>query len=233
MSEDGAAEKKSKLSPSLAILLSGVLIAGAIIFVNEHPAATQAAAEAAVTTPSPLTVPAPSGSDHIVGSPTAPIVMIEYSDFECPYCQLIYPELKDIVNNSNGQVAWVMRDFPLYQIHPQAESSANAAECIAGQLGNKGWWEFTDTIFADQTKMAPGYYRTLAQQFGANMTQYDSCIAASTYQSKIDTDEAQAESAGGQGTPFTIIYNTKTHLSVPVSGAVPEAQIEAAIKEVQ
>ena len=94
-----------------------------------------------------LAMRAPSASDHIIGSPTAPIVLVEYSDFQCPYCKMIHPSLKQIVSDSNGQVAWVYRDFPLYQIHPEAENSANAAECIAAQLGNDAFWSFGDTIF--------------------------------------------------------------------------------------
>ncbi len=94
-----------------------------------------------------LAMKAPSASDHIIGSPTAPIVLVEYSDFQCPYCKMIHPSLKQIVSESNGGVAWVYRDFPLYQIHPEAENSANAAECIAAQLGNDAFWKFGDAIF--------------------------------------------------------------------------------------
>jgi protein-disulfide isomerase len=89
----------------------------------------------------------PSADDHIIGSPTAPIVLVEYSDFQCPYCKMIHPDLKRIVSESNGQIAWVYRDFPLYQIHPEAENAANAAECIAAQKGNDAFWQFGDAIF--------------------------------------------------------------------------------------
>lgn len=89
----------------------------------------------------------PSADEHIVGSPTAPIVLVEYSDFQCPYCKMIHPDLKRIVSESGGQISWVYRNFPLYQIHPQAENAANAAECIAAQLGNDAFWKFGDAIF--------------------------------------------------------------------------------------
>jgi protein-disulfide isomerase len=94
-----------------------------------------------------VTIRKPSDTDHIIGSPTAPIVLVEYSDFQCPYCQMIHPDLQKIVSESNGQIAWVYRNFPLYQIHPQATPAANAAECIAEQLGNTGFWKFANTIF--------------------------------------------------------------------------------------
>lgn len=94
-----------------------------------------------------LSIRPPSADDHIIGSPTAPIVLVEYSDFQCPFCKMIHPSLKQIVSESNGQIAWVYRDFPLYQIHPEAENSANAAECIAALKGNDAFWKFGDAIF--------------------------------------------------------------------------------------
>jgi protein-disulfide isomerase len=224
---------KFELSPSVSILIAGVIIAGAIVFVNRYPGAQPAAAAATGGTTASANVPAPSSSDHITGSPTAPIVIVEYSDFECPYCQLIYPELKDIVAKSGGQISWVMRNFPLYQIHPQALPAANAAECIAAQLGQTGWWQFADDDFANQANIGPAFFSAEAQKLGANMTQYNACVAASTYQSKIEGQIADAEAAGGNGTPFTVVVNTKTGKQYPISGALPEAQIEAVINQAQ
>jgi protein-disulfide isomerase len=224
--------KKLELTPSVSIIIAGIIVAGAIVFTNyNHPQAqTAVAAQAAgVVAAASAQVPPPSASDHLIGSPTAPIVLIEYSDFQCPYCSMIYPTLKKIVSESNGQVAWAYREFPLYQIHPQAMPAANAAECIAAQLGNTGFWQYADTIFGDQSKLTPAYSAQLAKQFGADPAKYAACIAASTYQSKIDADTAEAEAAGGQGTPFTVIVNTKTGKQTPVSGALPYAQLVAAI----
>ncbi len=224
---------KIELTPSVSILIAGVLIAGAIVFVNRYPAAQPAALAAAGSTTASANVPAPSLSDHITGSPTAPIVIVEYSDFECPFCQLIYPELKDIVAKSNGQIAWVMRNFPLYQIHPQALPAANAAECIAAQLGNAGWWQFADDDFANQSDIGSAFYSAEAQKLGVNMTEYNACVSASTYQTKIEQQIADAETSGGTGTPFTVIVNTKTGKQYPIAGALPEAQIEAIISQAQ
>lgn len=222
-------DKKFELNPSISIIIAGVIIAGAIVFVNRYPAAQPAAAAAGTT--ASANVPAPSSSDHIVGSPTAPIVLVEYSDFQCPYCQMIYPELKDIVSKSNGGVAWVMRNFPLYQIHPNALPAANAAECITAQLGNSAWWQFADDDFANQSAIGTSFFSAEAQKLGANMTQYNACIAASTYQTKIEGQIAEAENNGGNGTPYTVVINTKTGKQYPVSGAVPEAQLQSVIQE--
>ncbi|HEV8666296.1 MAG TPA: DsbA family protein [Candidatus Paceibacterota bacterium] len=220
------------LTPSVSILIAGVIIAGAIIFTN-HSGTTAAAANAGATggTVAAANVPAPSSSDHIIGSPTAPIVMVEYSDFQCPYCQMIYPSLKQIQSTSNGQIAWVMREFPLYQIHPNAMPAANAAECIAEQGGNDDWWKFADDDFNNQANIGAAFFTAEAQKLGLDMTKYNSCISNSTYLNKIEGEISDAENNGGNGTPFTVVINTKTGKQYPISGALPLAQIQQVIAQ--
>ena len=221
-----------ELTPSVSILIAGVVIAGAILYTNRHPAPAAVAAAAGAAAPAAAAnVPAPSASDHIIGSPTAPIVMVEYSDFQCPYCQMIYPSLKQIQSTSNGQIAWVMREFPLYQIHPNAMPAANAAECIAAQTGNDGWWKFVEDDFANQSGIGTAFFTAEAQKLGVDMTKYNSCVSNSTYLTKIEGEITDAENSGGNGTPFTVIINTKTGKQYPVSGALPLAQIEAVINQ--
>ncbi len=228
MSEES--KRKFELTPSVAILIAGVLIAGSIIFVN-RPAASAADAQQAVG--SSADVPMPSSSDFIQGSPTAPIVLIEYSDFQCPYCQMIYPTLKKIQSESNGEIAWVMREYPLYQIHPQALPAANAAECIADQLGNDGFWKFADTIFSDQTKMSPAYYAQVAGLLGANVNTFNSCVSSEKFAGKLTKETNDAQASGGTGTPYTVVVNTKTGKQIGVPGAQPYANIMAVINQVK
>lgn len=219
--------KKFEFTTPMAVVAAGIVIAVAVLYSNAHPAATNAVADAAAPNQQNVHVAAPSAEDHIIGSPAAPVVLIEYSDFECPYCNLVYPTLKTIVAASNGKIAWVMRNFPLKSIHPEANPAANAAECIAEQLGNDGWFKFADAVFANQGKMGTAYYAQLAGQFGANMTKYNACFSASKYQSKIDAEEADAQNNGGQGTPYTVIYGKGKQ--VPVSGAQPAANFTSVI----
>ena len=219
-------EHKFELSPSISILIAGVIIAGAIVFVNQHPSA---APPSAAPPSAAVNVAAPSASDHIIGSPNAPIVLVEYSDFQCPYCQMIYPTLKRIVDESNGQVAWVMRAFPLYQIHPNALPAANAAECIADQLGNDAFWQFADDDFANQADIGTAFFAAEAQKLGANMTTYNACVSSQKFSARITAETADAEQNGGQGTPYTVVINTKTGKQYPIPGALPYEQIMAVI----
>ena len=211
--------------------MAGVLIAAAIVFTNNKTPTLGAAQQ--VPTIDAASIRPPSQNDHIIGSPTAPIVLIEYSDFQCPYCQVIHSTLKKIASESNGQIAWIYREFPLTSIHPQALPAANAAECIAKQLGNDGFWKYADAIFSNQSKLTPDYSASVAKSLGADMAAYNQCVSTSEFAKVIEADTAEAEGAGGTGTPFTVIINTKTGKASPISGALPYAQIMAVIKSVQ
>jgi protein-disulfide isomerase len=222
--------KKLELNPSVSIIIAGVVIAAAIIFVHLNP--TQAAdADQDGGLPASTSVPAPSADDHIVGDPNAPIVLVEYSDFQCPYCSLVYPTIKRIVQESNGQIAWVMRNLPLDSIHPEARPAGLAAECIAEQKGNDGWWQFADDLFADQSNLGAARYLQEAQKAGVDMAQYLSCVSTKKYDQKLNDESAQAQVAGAQGTPYTVVVGHGAQ--VPLSGALPYEQFSAVIKAVQ
>jgi protein-disulfide isomerase len=221
--------KKFEFTTPMAVVAAGLFIAGAILYSNAHPAPSAVAVNTAgaQNLPANVNVSAPSAQDHIIGDPNAPIVLIEYSDFQCPFCSMVYPTIKNIVDQSGGKIAWVMRNFPLTSIHPQANPAANAAECIAAQLGNKGWWEYSDAVFNNQDKLNPAYSRQLAQQFGANMSEYDACVSSSKYQQKIDAEESEGQNNGGQGTPYTVVYSKGKQ--IPIAGAVPVGQFQSVI----
>lgn len=229
MSEENASPKKFELSPSVSILTAGVLIAGSIIFVNMNPA-PQAPLEGD-NLPRTVSVSPVTEEDHIIGSPDAPIMLIEYSDFQCPYCTMLYPTLKRIVEEGNGRIAWVHRHLPLESIHPQARPAALASECIAEQLGEEGFWKFADAVYPNQDKMSPAYYTQLAAEFGADSVQFASCVSSEKYADIVDEQAFEAQQNGASGTPFTVIVGNG--LQVPVSGALPHAQFSAVIKAVE
>ncbi len=223
--------KKFELSPSISIVIAGVIIAGAIVFANARPAAPSGAAIGQQAPSAATNVRAPSAQDHIIGSPSAPLVLIEYSDFQCPYCNLVHPTLKKIVDGSNGQIAWVYRHFPLESIHPNAKPAAIASECVAEQLGNEGFWKFADAVFADQSKMSPQYYEQIAKSLGADLAKFKSCNASPVTAQKVDADTQEAQANGGQGTPYTVLYDKKGQTGV--SGALPYDTFTSVIKSFQ
>jgi len=225
-------QKPFELSPSISILIAGVLIAGAIVFVNLQPQSPAAVAAGGAQAPTTATnVRPPSAGDHIIGSPDAPLVLIEYSDFECPFCSLVHPTLKKIVSESNGKIAWVLRNFPLESIHSNARPAALAAECVAQELGNGAYWQFADAVFANQSNMSPAYFEQLALQLGAQKASYKSCLTSAATAKTIDIDIAEIQQNGGQGTPYTILYDKKGQTGV--SGALPYETFSAVIKAFQ
>ncbi len=221
-------EKKFELSPSISILVAGALVAGAIIFVNLNPSRPTVEVEEPVAQ---AQVAAPSAEDYWVGSPNAPIVLVEYSDFQCPFCSMIHPTLKRIVEESGGEIAWVYRHLPLESIHPQALPAALASECIGEQLGASGFWAFADDMFADQSGMTSARYAALAGELGADVGQFNTCVASAKYTSKINAQAQDAQANGGTGTPFTVVVAGENQ--IPISGALPYAQIMAVINSVR
>jgi len=101
-----------------------------------------------ITTPYTGEVPPINETDHIKGDPTkAQVTIIEYSDFECPICARFHPTLEKIVSESNGNIAWVYRQFPLTGIHPTAWAKTVASECIAQIKGNDAFWKYGNLLF--------------------------------------------------------------------------------------
>ena len=92
-------------------------------------------------------VPPINEKDHIIGNPNAEIIIIEYSDFECPFCKTHHATLKKIVEEYDGQVAWVFRHYPILQLHPNAFEKAVASECVSQIKGEDAFWEYTDLLF--------------------------------------------------------------------------------------
>ncbi len=88
-----------------------------------------------------------TSDDHIVGNINAKIIIVEYSDLECPFCKVFHNTMHQVVEQSNGDVAWVYRHYPIAQLHPKAFREAEATECAWAQKGNEGFWKYIDKLF--------------------------------------------------------------------------------------
>jgi protein-disulfide isomerase len=148
---------------------------------------------------------------RVRGNPKAPVTIVEFSDFQCPYCHRIEPTLKQLLARYPDQVSLSFRDFPLRQIHPQAELAAEAARC-AEEQGK--FWEYHDALFAGSKLDRDGLVeeaRTLKLDEG----RFDACLTAGKYRSQIDKDVQDGRRAGISGTPGFFING------IPLSGAQP------------
>ena len=209
---------------STFVLLAVVLITGFFLFTGGEtpPGAVVGAPTPAPTapTPTPSQVQVSADDDARIGNPDAPVEIIEFSDFQCPFCQRAAPTVKQILDEYGDKVTFVYRDFPLDSIHPMATPAAIAAECVREQGGDEAYFEYHDTIFANQQSLSLDNLKSWAQDSGYDI---DSCLDSQKYLDEVKKDLADAQAAGGRGTPYFVI-NGK-----PLSGAQPFAAFKQII----
>jgi protein-disulfide isomerase len=173
------------------------------------------------------TLPKVTDADHIRGSKDAQVFLIEYSDYQCPYCEQFFPTAQQVLKEYGNKVAWVYRQFPLEQIHPNARPSAEASECVAALGGNDAFWKFTDLIFGNQAKYLTNL-QTAAVDAGVNGAQFKDCFASTKYKDRVDSQLQGGVTAGVNGTPANFIINNKGQGWL-IPGALPFAQIKTTI----
>jgi len=175
------------------------------------------------------------GQDHIYGNPDAEISLIEYSDFECPYCKRFHPTAKSLVEKYDGKVNWVYRHFPLSFHDPGATKQAVASEC-AGELGgNDVFWKYTDGIYERTRSGGKGFPESklipLAEELGLDGAAFKDCLVSGRHLARVQEDFAEGSRAGITGTPGNILLNNVTGDVRAQSGAVPLPAITAAVEQ--
>lgn len=186
---------------------------------QEQPAATN------------LKIKKPSTDEPWRGNKDAPVVMVEYSDLECPFCKRIHPDLQKLFNENGGNLAWVYRHFPL-SFHPKAQKSGEATECAYDELGNEGFWKMTDAIYEKMPAMELTELPAIAASIGANQATFQQCLDSGKTAKRVTDDQAEGTKIGVQATPTTVFYNMKTGKSQTVEGAVPFDQLKQAYEAV-
>lgn len=169
-------------------------------------------------------------SDYIKGNEDAVISIIEYSDFECPFCERFHATAQQAVDAYEGRVNWVYRHFPL-NIHPTAAKKAEAAECAGKLAGAEGFWNFTDALFEAGTSYPLNDLASIAGRVGISEAKFQTCLDSGEMQAEVDKDFASGQTAGVTGTPGNFIYNNETGESIFIPGALPFQQVQAAINQ--
>ena len=163
-----------------------------------------------------------SADDNFRGNKNAPVTIVEFSDFQCPYCSRFHDTMKQVMENYPNQVKWVYKHFPLDSIHPYARKAAEAAECAGDQ---KKFWEYTDSLFEQQSEISLEFLPELATDLGLNVKKFNECLNTDKYASKVTADAQQGASIGVNGTPGNFINGQA------VSGAVPYEQIKSIVDQ--
>lgn len=219
---------KEPMAIPLAILLAGFIIAiGVYVVRSERPKDT-----ALLVTHNALPV---TLEDHILGSPTAPITIITYSDISCDYCKQLFATLEQLMSEygASGNVAWVYRHFPLIDKHPYAAEHARAAECVANLQGTEAFFAFIRNLGAYESvpgSFTPGQYTTLLAQQGIGEAQFKTCTDSASSTLRVARDVDNALSIGIDSTPFMII-KIAGHEQQSISGALPYEALKKIIDE--
>lgn len=162
--------------------------------------------------------------DPVLGDADAELTIIEFSDFQCPYCKRVRDDAIRQVEEQyikTGKVKLVYRDFPLSNIHPLAQKAAEASECADDQ---GKFWEYHDKIFEQQSSLSLSSLKSWAGDLGLNTNEFNSCLDSGKHTDEVNNDLKDASSAGARGTPYFIVGNQI------LSGAQPFSAFQAAIE---
>ena len=147
-----------------------------------------------------------------LGPDDAKVTIIEFSDFECPFCQASFPVIRQVLNKYPNDVRLVYRHFPLKSIHPNAEALAHASMCAGEQ---DLFWPFHDRLFSQQGSVHKDNVIEHARAVGADTNRFISCQNSSRWFDEIDLDFAEAVSQGGRGTPTWLVNGELVQGMIP------------------
>lgn len=157
----------------------------------------------------------------IRGDKNAPITIVEFTDFHCPFCKRVQPTLLELLDKYKGKVRLVFKDLPLDSLHPQARKVSEAAACANDQ---DKFWQFHDKIFEGGPDSSPEYMRKLATDAGLDVAAFETCMQTGKHQARVQSDVELGSSLGINGTPAFFINGRS------LSGAQP---LEAFVKVIE
>jgi predicted DsbA family dithiol-disulfide isomerase len=156
------------------------------------------------------------------GPSDAPVTLVEFADFECPFCGGLFPVLKLVEKNYAGKIRIVYRQFPLTTIHPHAQKAAEASLCAAEQ---QRFWEFHDSMFSNQRELTVDALKRRAQEFKLDTAAFNACLDSGRQADAVKKDSAEGSQAGVTGTPTLFINGRR------LSGGQSYADIQAVIED--
>ena len=232
--------KKNSFAVPMAIIIAGVLVAGALYF-NKGNGGSGVSNNLAVEdnnaaeTAKENNVKPVSSADHVRGNPKAQVKVIEFSDPECPYCKRFHDTMNQIIDEygKSGQLAWVYRHFPLDAIHSKARKESEALECANEQGGGVKFWAYLDRLF-EVTPSNDGLdlaeLPKIAEYVGLDKIQFNQCLESGKYAKRVADDLADGVKSGAQGTPYSVVVAVNGKKFV-INGAQPYESVKATINQ--
>lgn len=219
-----------------AIIMAGIIVAGALVFGGggAAPVATNTGGSPPPTQQQQGSIDSirpVNAEDHIRGSLNAAVKIVEYSDYECPFCKRFHSTLAQIMDEyDENEVAWIYRQFPLDSLHPRnARRAAIASECVAELGGNDAFWQFTDRFFELTPSNDQTDFETVVPQIigeiGIDLDAFTVCAESGKYDAHIEDDINDALATGGRGTPWSVVLGPDGQ-TFPISGAQPYSSVK-------
>ncbi|MEI6296947.1 MAG: thioredoxin domain-containing protein [bacterium] len=231
---------KRDLGLPIAVVIAGALIAASIyatggikIIGGGNGADVNNNQDQGQGAPKEIVIKPVSKSDHIIGKMDAPVTIVSYTDFECPFCKKFHDTMGEVMTEyrPTGKVSWVLRQFPLDSLHTKARNEAEATECAGSLGGNVKFWEFANKVF-EYTKSNDGLDSSklpqIANEIGLDVDAFNSCLKSGKMKSIVQAQQDDGVAAGARGTPYSVII-TNTGKKIPIDGALPLEQIKSAI----
>ncbi|MEY3784348.1 MAG: hypothetical protein RLZZ230_670 [Candidatus Parcubacteria bacterium] len=221
----------------ISIVVAGIFIGSGLYFNGGQGSAAPIGApvaQAPIDSGDTNKIDPVTASDHIRGSLNAPIKIVEFSDFDCPFCTRFHGVMQNITKKYSGDdVAWVYRQFPLEQLHPNSPAVSAASECVAELKGNDAFWSFADNYMAargagDITVHSELITKLILKE-GIDKTAFTNCLSSGSNNESIQADATDAVETGGRGTPWSILIGP-TGKTYPINGSLPQSAIEQMIE---
>lgn len=167
---------------------------------------------------------------RLMGNLTAPVTIVEFADYQCPYCQAAEATLKQVLAKYRGRVSLAYRDFPLSQIHPQAQLAAEASRCAVEQ---GKFWEYHDALFANQSGLQEAGLIDSARKVGLDEKNFGACLSSGKFRNAVQLDYQDGVKAGVNGTPAFFINGIYLSGNQPLGEFVRTIEDELAAIHVQ
>ena len=216
--------KQNTWAVPAAIVIAAIIMGGSYYLTGGKALPQGAATVPAATDQTATKIRPVDKTDHIRGNPNAPILLVEYSDYDCPFCKNFDDTMLQVMKDygTNGKVAWVYRQLPLVQLHPNAPKISEASECVASIGGNDAFWKFTDRVYAEKTNQTFTNIARISEYAvgaGVDKVKFEDCYNNAKMKDKVAASVSEALAAGARGTPhtFVIVGDQKT----TIDGAQP------------
>ncbi|MBX4212184.1 DsbA family protein [Candidatus Pacearchaeota archaeon] len=233
MSETTITIKKETLWMYSTFILAAILIIGAVVYfsngtTNGNSGNVNTGTQPAANLPAQgQKVEVNLGDSPREGNPNAKVTVVEFTDYQCPFCGRHYTDTylqlkKNYIDT--GKILYVLKDYPLSQIHPEAQKAAEATRCVRDQKGDAGYLAMHDKIFSNQASLSVDNEKKWAREIGVNGAQFDSCLDSGKHTKDVQDEQAYGATLGVQGTPSFFVNGQ------PIEGAQPYSVFQQAIE---